>query len=180
MKPSQLASQLRRIASAIDNSKQPDRTLVARDLKKVLAGISHSSKIVINSYSNIAIRTPDVRGQLKKWLMELSGEVMGVDGETVTAENIDSQLSSVDDDMIGETFDGFLVCSDEDEGTEGIAVGFSSSDRSSFAFPWPVPEVDGFWGNGDPVFYKTVGVADGVEIKGEDVLLSASSQDIQE
>jgi len=40
MKPSQLASQLRRIASAIDNSQNPDRTLVARDLKKVLAGIS--------------------------------------------------------------------------------------------------------------------------------------------
>ena len=40
MKPSQLASQLRRIASAIDNSKSPDRTLVARDLKKVLQSIN--------------------------------------------------------------------------------------------------------------------------------------------
>ena len=40
MKPSQLASQLRRIASAIDNSKSPDRTLVARDLKKILAAVS--------------------------------------------------------------------------------------------------------------------------------------------
>jgi hypothetical protein len=43
MKPSQLASQLRRIASAIDNSKQPDRTLVARDLKKVLASVSKTA-----------------------------------------------------------------------------------------------------------------------------------------
>jgi len=40
MKPSQLASQLRRIAAAIDNSKKPDRTLVARDLKKVLAAVT--------------------------------------------------------------------------------------------------------------------------------------------
>jgi len=40
MKPSQLASQLRRIASKIDNSKQPDRSLVAQDLKKVLATVS--------------------------------------------------------------------------------------------------------------------------------------------
>ena len=40
MKPSQLASQLRRIASKIDSSKSPDRTLVARDLKKVLAVVT--------------------------------------------------------------------------------------------------------------------------------------------
>jgi len=43
MKPSQLASQLRRIAAAIDNSRNPDRTLVARDLKKVLVAIRVSS-----------------------------------------------------------------------------------------------------------------------------------------
>jgi hypothetical protein len=43
MKPSQLASQLRRIASKIENSKSPDRSLVARDLKKVLAGINPAS-----------------------------------------------------------------------------------------------------------------------------------------
>jgi hypothetical protein len=40
MKPSQLASQLRRIAAAIDNSKNPDRNLISRDLKKVLYTIS--------------------------------------------------------------------------------------------------------------------------------------------
>ena len=39
MKPSQLAIQLRRIASKIEASKNPDRTLVARDLKKVIANI---------------------------------------------------------------------------------------------------------------------------------------------
>ena len=39
MKPSQLASQLRRIAAGIDRSKNPDRNLVARDLKKVLVAI---------------------------------------------------------------------------------------------------------------------------------------------
>jgi len=40
MKPSQLASQLRRIASKIDASKQPSRKLVAKDLKKVLNQIA--------------------------------------------------------------------------------------------------------------------------------------------
>jgi len=39
MKPSELANSLRRIAAAIDNSKSPDRTIVARDLKKVLAAV---------------------------------------------------------------------------------------------------------------------------------------------
>ena len=40
MKPSQLAGQLRRIASAIDSSRNPDRSLVARDLKKVIAAVT--------------------------------------------------------------------------------------------------------------------------------------------
>ena len=49
MKPSQLASQLRRIAAAIDNSKKPDRTLVARDLKKVLAGLTPDTRRIASS-----------------------------------------------------------------------------------------------------------------------------------
>ena len=40
MKPSQLASQLRRIASKIEASKKPDRDLVARDLKRTLAALA--------------------------------------------------------------------------------------------------------------------------------------------
>jgi len=40
MKPSQVASYLRRIASAIEKSRKPDRLLVARDLRKLIAGIS--------------------------------------------------------------------------------------------------------------------------------------------
>ena len=39
MKPSQTAQTLRKIAAAIDASKSPDRRLVARDLKKVLAAV---------------------------------------------------------------------------------------------------------------------------------------------
>jgi hypothetical protein len=40
MKPSQTAQSLRRIASKIQNSKNPDRILVARDLKKLLAAVA--------------------------------------------------------------------------------------------------------------------------------------------
>jgi hypothetical protein len=44
MKPSQLASQLHRIASKIEASKNPDRTLVARDLKQILAAVAEPAK----------------------------------------------------------------------------------------------------------------------------------------
>ena len=42
MKPSEVAKTLNRIATEIANSKNPDRRLVAQDLKKVLAAL-HSS-----------------------------------------------------------------------------------------------------------------------------------------
>jgi len=47
MKPSQLASQLRRIASKIDASKNPDRTLVAKDLKKVLSSLKTGTSSIV-------------------------------------------------------------------------------------------------------------------------------------
>jgi len=40
MKPSQVAIALRRIASAIQASKNPDKNLVARDLKKIISKIA--------------------------------------------------------------------------------------------------------------------------------------------
>lgn len=39
MKPSQLSNNLRRIAARIDNSKNPSRILVARELRRVLAAM---------------------------------------------------------------------------------------------------------------------------------------------
>jgi hypothetical protein len=40
MKPSVVAANLRRIASALSNSKNPSKALVARDLKRILSAIS--------------------------------------------------------------------------------------------------------------------------------------------
>jgi hypothetical protein len=39
MKPSQVASKLRQIAAAIDNSKNPRADLVARDLKRIIVSV---------------------------------------------------------------------------------------------------------------------------------------------
>jgi hypothetical protein len=43
MNPSQLSRSLRLIASKIDRSKRPDRALVSRDLRRVLANMSNST-----------------------------------------------------------------------------------------------------------------------------------------
>ena len=40
MKPSELSQELKRIASAIENSKNPSRELVAKDLKAVISKIA--------------------------------------------------------------------------------------------------------------------------------------------
>jgi len=148
------------------------------DLIRIAARVAAGqSEIVINSYSNVAVRTPDVRGQLREWMLEQAskGEVIGADGEPVTPENVDGQLASVPDDMLGEAFDGFLVTGPENEGAEGVAVGFVSSDRQAIVFAWPIPEdqESEFWGNFDPTVYKTAGVADGVEVRGEQGFLPA-------
>jgi hypothetical protein len=45
MKPSQLASQLRRIAAAIDRSKNPDRRLVYREIRRALASMNQISSL---------------------------------------------------------------------------------------------------------------------------------------
>jgi len=50
MKPSQLAIQLRRIASKIEASKNPDRTLVARDLKRTLAALAAGASNGMNAH----------------------------------------------------------------------------------------------------------------------------------
>jgi len=85
MKPSQLASQLRRIAAAIDNSKQPDRVLVARDLKKVLA--------VLQPNHGLSIEDPkyweEVADQLEYTLE--SAEFMGEGVELVTGQELEKE-----------------------------------------------------------------------------------------
>jgi hypothetical protein len=69
MKPSQLASQLRRIASAIDNSKKPDRTLVAKELKSVLAAVAKPAKLI-----SIQLETNHHNSSSVAWYAYFKGE----------------------------------------------------------------------------------------------------------
>ncbi len=47
MKPSQTASRLRQIATAVNDSKSPRRDLVVADLKRVLSSIRVSARLVL-------------------------------------------------------------------------------------------------------------------------------------
>ena len=81
MKPSQLASQLRRIASKIDASKNPDRTLVAKDLKKVLAAVSSGTgalRAIIENEEIVGIEA-DFNG--KKYVLDYPCDDDGDDRE---------------------------------------------------------------------------------------------------
>jgi hypothetical protein len=60
MKPSQVASKLRQIASTIDNSKNPRKDLVAADLKKVIGNLRTSA--VPGAMINVAIYDGKVDG----------------------------------------------------------------------------------------------------------------------
>jgi hypothetical protein len=130
--------------------------------------------IVIDSWENEAVRTDDALGQLKIWLLRQirkPSEVIGFEGEPVTEENIDAQIASIvaAGVLCEYAFDGFLVLTDDDEGSEGVAVGFSSADRNSFAMPWPeARDDDEFLGNGDPMVYKIAGVPEGTVVRGHE------------
>lgn len=125
--------------------------------------------IVIDENANEAVRTGDPNAVLRGWILrQLSkGEtVVGVDGDVVTPETVDWHLDQAGDDF-EDVFSGFLVVGDDMEGKVGVAIGFSSADRQSFAMPWPEALEDDFLGNGDPTVYKTAGVPEGKVVKGE-------------
>ena len=74
MKPSQLSATLRHIAAKIDNSKRPDRTLVARELKRVVAAVSgeygNTKEVEEALYGKSGAETdPDMQGSSIWWLV---------------------------------------------------------------------------------------------------------------
>jgi hypothetical protein len=135
--------------------------------------------IVVNEITREAVRTDEPKKQLREWILrELpKGQIIGLEGEEVTFENIDGMLAHLNDECDtggDDVFSGFLVVADHEEGSTGIGVGFSSSDRCSMVLRWPEAlDEEDFLGNGDPTVYKTAGVPTGVVVKGETELLPA-------
>jgi hypothetical protein len=175
MKPSQLVTTLRRIASNIERSENPDRSLVARDLKKVVAILldkfMNKTSILIDSYKQEAIKTKDPVSELKRRILEQVSngeEILGYDGDPVTLANIDQHFEDIKNAGISldYAFQNFTIVDIDMEGSEGVGVGFSSADREEMVFPWPTTDPDGFYGNGDPVIYRTVGTSENKIVKG--------------
>lgn len=61
MKPSQTAAHLRRIAQAIDNSKQPDRALVAQALRQIIAEIATQVFAAAEAVTTLPAADPKTR-----------------------------------------------------------------------------------------------------------------------
>lgn len=127
--------------------------------------------IVIDLYDNTAVRTDNVREAYKAVVLRHLDKGVILCGEDATEENVDELLGEHPAyDVLANACSEILVV--EEEGSEGVAVGFSSADRESFSMPWPEAlEEDDFLGNGDPTVFKTVGVAEGVTVKGETFVL---------
>lgn len=167
MTPSRLAAALRLVASRIEASSRPSRALVGRDLRRILANMG--TTIVIDTWASEAVRTSDPAGEIASRIRrhaEEGNELSGEDGEPVEEGDEDRQAALV---VSGEIeIDGLLLT--QEEGSEGVAVGFDSSARAPFAMPWPAPE-GAYLGNGDVTVYATAGRADGEAVPGREETL---------
>lgn len=128
---------------------------------------------VVSMDTKIGTWTDDPKTLLKSWILGQGGdseEIGWWEGEPVTKGNFNTRFEAMTvEDLLCETiFPDFVVADRAAEGEEGIGIGFSSADRDYIIFPWPAPEGD-FTGNGDPLVFKTKGVAKNLIILGEEL-----------
>jgi len=117
MKPSQVASKLRKIATTIDNSKNPRRDLVAADLKRIIAATEIPRDIVfyIDGLEETQLdptvdigAVEDFIGDFVKALEEAGATVVDQEGETIEVEYSDPLSKVVDKfNERGKTFSWF-------------------------------------------------------------------------
>lgn len=110
MKPSELATALRRIATRIDNSKRPDRGLVARDLKRVLAAVAAPENNTYSGYSE---------SQIVNEIIRSINHLKGSDELLSTANDFIIQLDGTTD-----TISAILHEADPDGNVYKIEIGF--------------------------------------------------------
>lgn len=80
MKPMELSQQIRRIASAIESSKNPSRELVARDIRNLIAAVAGENKPT-DSYTKLRAKLKE-KGLPKNYedmVIEVVTEIMGSD-----------------------------------------------------------------------------------------------------
>ena len=104
MKPSQVVIALRRIAAGIQASKKPDRRLVVRDLKKIIAKVallgllkpyllftSHAGSAIWEIYGPININ--DFKNAVKNYNSDDSSTERGSDGTAYFFENSEDLMN---------------------------------------------------------------------------------------
>jgi len=118
MKPSQLASQLRRIAAAIDKSRNPDRNLVARDLKKVIAAVDGASagSIIIHTHGDHEMydvaRSVSITSNMPFDSLTLpKGDVISI---AKSLDDIKANMDMTNEALLDALFNAGLIDTDED------------------------------------------------------------------
>lgn len=123
--------------------------------------------VVIDADENEAVRTDDVIGQLKTWILRKidKGEdvwAIGLDGGyeiEVTRGNIDELLPKITKEDREQPFNNFLVTK---EGGEGVAMGYAGPTLE--VGPWP--EIGNDLSGEAYMVYKTTDTASGQPVKG--------------
>lgn len=78
MKPKELSAEIRRIASAIENSKNPSRELVARDIKGLLYAIAgKNEKTDTRAKLRLKLKNKGIPENYLNEAMEAFSEVLG-------------------------------------------------------------------------------------------------------
>jgi hypothetical protein len=97
MKPSQVASKLRQIAAAIDNSRNPRADLVARDLKRIVAAVEPGYDFPEEEYTQTMFEVEDHGALFSDWIGEWynSGDYTVVSVERTGADEAVVMISSV-------------------------------------------------------------------------------------
>lgn len=169
MKPSQVSTNLRRIAAGIDRCKRPVRSdLVNRDLRRVLVAMGEGRVVVIDNARNIAYpfggpegadtKVRELLAGLDEDLQEYFRDILnldpGTDLSTVTAQQLEGAES-----------EGILIA--HETGSKGVGMAFDTAGRETFFHAWPedVEGADEDTWLGEPIgVFETVGAADGAPV----------------
>ena len=126
MKPSQLASQLRRIAAGIDNSKNPSRRLVTQDIKRILVAV------VPRLFEPVAPVDSDPNS--KNYKVWIHGEGGWYEYGTLTSgfQNPEAVMADIDRQVYKMTSDDFRLMGKPDMVTENSDIGDAALGYTKF------------------------------------------------
>jgi hypothetical protein len=108
MKPSEVSNILRRIATKIDNSKNPKRTFVAEDLRKVIMAVQPLKTIILDASANIGYSDPHPVDDNEEFSEEVERifHKAGVTHIDWTDDGVELQFSPNSESKVRQVIDG--------------------------------------------------------------------------